>query len=171
EAGDIPRLRKLAFDNHIDALEAFTEGWGLYSERLGTALDMYATDADYFGMLSYQAWRAARLVVDTGIHALRWSRAQAIEFFREYVGLPENEIANEIDRYITWPGQALAYTMGQRHIERLRALAEDELGTGFDLRAFHDELLRHGAVPLSVASVIIQRWMQAQKSGHGQPEA
>ena len=106
-------------------------------------------------MLGYQAWRACRLVVDTGLHHLRWSRQQAIDFFFDNVGLSERETVNEVDRYIVWPGQALAYKVGQREIEDLRALQKQKLGGGFDLRAFHDELLRHAAVPLSTLRLIM----------------
>jgi uncharacterized protein (DUF885 family) len=161
EARGLPRFRRHRLGTH-GALVAFTEGWGLYSERLGVEMDMYDTELDRFGMLSYQAWRAARLVVDTGIHALRWPRERAIRFLLENVGLPENEVVNEIDRYIVWPAQALAYKIGQRHIEALRRRCERALGARFDVRAFHDELLRHGAVPLSTASMVVERWLDRQ---------
>ncbi len=160
EAKDIPRFRRHRLGAQ-GTLTAFTEGWGLYSERLGDELRMYDTDLDRFGMLSYQAWRAARLVVDTGIHALHWSRQRAIEFMLENVGLPENEVVNEVDRYIVWPTQALAYKIGQRHFQELRRRARESLGSRFDVRAFHDELLRHGAVPLSTATFVIERWVAA----------
>lgn len=158
EARDIPRFRRHRLGTQ-GALVAFTEGWGLYSERLGTALELYDTALDRFGMLSYQAWRAARLVVDTGIHALRWPRDRAITFLLENVGLPENEVINEIDRYIVMPSQALAYKFGQRHLESLRRNASERLGSRFELRAFHDELLRSGAIPLSTATMVMQRWV------------
>jgi len=112
-------------------------------------------------MLSYQAWRAARLVVDTGMHALGWPRDRAIRFMLDEVGLPEGEVTNEVDRYISWPSQALAYKIGQRHIEALRRKAQGARGARFDVRAFHDELLRHGAIPLSTASLVIDRWLNA----------
>jgi prolyl oligopeptidase len=109
-------------------------------------------------MLGYQAWRACRLVVDTGMHALRWSRQQAIDFFYENVGLTERETVNEVDRYIIWPGQALSYKMGQREIGAARREAAAQLGERFDLRAFHDEVLRHGAIPLSTLRLTIADW-------------
>ena len=160
EARDIPRFRRHRLGTQ-GALVAFTEGWGLYSERLGTEMEMYEGDLDRFGMLSYQAWRAARLVVDTGLHALRWPRDQAIRFLLDNVGLPETEVVNEVDRYIVMPSQALAYKIGQRHIEALRRKAKERLGVRFDVRAFHDELLRHGAVPLSTATLVIERWIDS----------
>lgn len=168
EAHGIPRFRRHRLGTH-GALIAFTEGWGLYSERLGVPMGMYDTNLDRFGMLSYQAWRAARLVVDTGIHALRWPRDRAIRFMLQNVGIPENEVLNEVDRYIVWPGQALAYKMGQRHIEALRQRAEETLGQRFDLRGFHDELLSHGAVPLSTATLAIERWISRQNSAGSNP--
>src|ERR671926_1240859 len=112
---------------------AFVEGWALYTERLADELDLYPDDLARYGMLGYQAWRACRLVVDTGMHHLRWSRQQAIDFFFDNVGLTERETVNEVDRYIVWPGQALAYKIGQREIETLRREREDALGNRFDL--------------------------------------
>jgi uncharacterized protein (DUF885 family) len=134
---------------------AFVEGWALYTERLADELGLYADDLARFGMLGYQAWRACRLVVDTGLHHLRWSREQAVEFFFDNVGLTERETVNEVDRYIVWPGQALAYKVGQREIEAARRDREAALGAGFDLRAFHDELLRHGPLPLSTLRTLL----------------
>lgn len=164
EAAGIPRFRRHRLGTQ-GALTAFTEGWGLYSERLGDEMGLYDTEEERFGMLSYQAWRAARLVVDTGIHALGWPRDRAIRFMLDEVGLPEGEVVNEVDRYISWPSQALAYKIGQRHIERLRRSARDARGAGFDVRAFHDELLRHGAIPLSTASLVIERWLNGAGPG------
>ena len=161
EAADIPRFRRHRLGTH-GALVAFTEGWGLYSERLGAEMGMYDDDQERFGMLSYQAWRAARLVVDTGLHALGWPRDRAIRFMLDEVGLPEGEVVNEVDRYISWPSQALAYKIGQRHIEGLRQSARAKAGSRFDVRAFHDELLRHGAIPLSTASLVMERWLSAR---------
>ncbi len=158
EARDLPRFRRDRLGTQ-GALTAFTEGWGLYSERLGDEMGMYPSQAERFGLLSYQAWRAARLVVDTGIHVLGWPRDRAIRFMLDEVGLPENEIVNEVDRYIIWPSQALAYKIGQRHLERLRQKAQGALGARFDVRAFHDEILRHGAVPLSTATLLIDEWL------------
>lgn len=160
EAGDIPRFRRHRLGTQ-GALIAFTEGWGLYTERLGDEMRLYETEPEHFGMLSYQAWRAARLVVDTGIHAFGWPRERAIQFMLDKVGLPEVEVVNEVDRYISWPSQALAYKIGQRHIEGLRRRSHEKLGSRFDVRAFHDELLRHGAIPLSTATLVLDRWLSA----------
>jgi uncharacterized protein (DUF885 family) len=138
-----------AFRRHAETT-AFVEGWGLYSERLADEMGLYSGDLDRIGMLSYDAWRASRLVVDTGMHALAWSRSAAIEFMTSHTALGLNNIANEVDRYIGWPGQALAYKIGQLEIRRLRSEAEAALGAAFDIRRFHDAVLGHGALPLSV---------------------
>jgi uncharacterized protein (DUF885 family) len=138
-----------AFRRHGETT-AFVEGWGLYAERLSDEMGLYSADLDRIGMLSYDAWRASRLVVDTGMHALAWSRGQAIEFMTAHTALAPNNIANEVDRYIGWPGQALAYKIGQLEIRRLRSEAESALGASFDVRRFHDAVLDHGALPLSV---------------------
>jgi len=151
ETQDLPRFRRLSAGWLANA---FVEGWALYTERLADELGLYPDARARFGMLGYQAWRACRLVVDTGIHHLRWSREQAIEFFFDNVGLTERETVNEVDRYIVWPGQALAYKVGQRQIEAMRADLQARLGERFDLRAFHDELLGHAGVPLSTLRVI-----------------
>ncbi len=159
-AQDLTKLPK--FMRHTGST-AFVEGWALYAERLGDEMGVYETDLDRFGMLNYQAWRAARLVVDTGMHALDWSRDRAIEYFKRYLALPEGEIINEIDRYIIWPGQALAYKIGQRKIQALREKASTELGKKFRLTDFHVELLRHGAVPLPTLETLVDLWIEAQK--------
>ena len=138
-----------SFRRHAETT-AFVEGWGLYAERLADEMGLYSGDLDRIGMLSYDAWRASRLVVDTGMHALAWSRAQAIEFMTAHTALGLNNIANEVNRYIGWPGQALAYKIGQLEIRRLRSEAEAALGASFDIRRFHDAVLGHGALPLSV---------------------
>jgi uncharacterized protein (DUF885 family) len=143
---DLPAFRRLSAGWLANA---FVEGWALYTERLADELGLYPDEPARFGMLSYQAWRACRLVVDTGLHALRWSRQQALDFFYTNVGLTERETTNEVDRYIVWPGQALAYKTGQRAIELLRREQQQQLGAAFDLRAFHDTLLGQGGVPLS----------------------
>jgi uncharacterized protein (DUF885 family) len=152
EAEGLPRFRRLGAGWMAGA---FVEGWALYTERLSDELGLYPDDLARYGMLGYQAWRACRLVVDTGMHYLRWSRQQAIAFLLENVGLTERETLNEIDRYIVWPGQALSYKIGQREIERLRHAQEQRLGSRFDLRGFHDDLLRHAAVPLSTLRLIV----------------
>ncbi len=139
---------------------AFAEGWGLYSERLADELGLYRNDAERFGMLSAQAWRAARLVVDTGLHALRWRREVAIAFLRE-AGLTDTDATIETDRYIVWPGQALSYKIGQREIERLRRELAAGEGARFDLRAFHDELLGHGSLPLATLAKELPHWVAA----------
>ncbi len=115
-------------------------------------------------MLGYQAWPACRLVVDAGLHHLRWERQQAIDFFLANVGLTELETVNEVDRYIVWPGQALSYKIGQREIESVRRMAEERLGRGFELRAFHDEVLSHAALPLSTLRATIERWVEDRLS-------
>jgi len=153
ETGDLPAFRRLSAGWLANA---FVEGWALYTERLADELGLYTDELARYGMLGYQAWRACRLVVDTGLHHLRWSRQQAIDFFLDNVGLTERETVNEVDRYIVWPGQALAYKIGQREIEAVRAAQQARLGASFDLCAFHDELLRHAAVPLSTLRVIFR---------------
>jgi len=139
---------------------AFVEGWGLYSESLGEEMGFYKDPYSKFGQLTYEMWRAIRLVVDTGMHYLGWSRQQAIDFFKENAGKSEHDIVVEIDRYIVWPGQALAYKNGELKIKELRAYAEEKLGDQFDIRAFHDEVLGRGAVPLSVLDANVRAWVR-----------
>lgn len=141
---------------------AFVEGWGLYSERLGYDLGLYQDPYSRFGQLTYDMWRAVRLVVDTGLHYKGWTRRQAIDFFRDNAAKTEHDIVNEIDRYIGTPGQALAYKIGQLKMLALRRRAEIELGERFDIRAFHDELLGAGAIPLDVLEQRMDRWIAAQ---------
>ena len=141
---------------------AFAEGWGLYTERLADEMALYTSDLDRFGILSFDAWRACRLVVDTGMHALGWTRDEAIDFMRAHTALGDNNIAVEVDRYIAWPGQALAYKIGQGEILRLRALAESRLGSRFDIRAFHDVVLGSGAVGLVTLAGIIEDWLTGE---------
>jgi uncharacterized protein (DUF885 family) len=143
---------------------AFVEGWALYTERLSDELGLYSGDIDRMGMLSFDAWRAARLVVDTGLHAKGWSREQAIEFLTDNTPLALNNIDNEVDRYLTTPGQALAYKTGQLHILRLRAEAEAELGDAFDLSGFHDVVLGGGGVTLPVLEERVKAWVEAQQA-------
>ncbi|MGO9803116.1 MAG: DUF885 domain-containing protein [Steroidobacteraceae bacterium] len=139
-----PEFRRLSY------ISAYGEGWALYCERLGDEMGMYETPYDRFGMLGYQIWRAARLVVDTGVHSMGWTREQAIDYLRQYTALPEHEIGTEVDRYIAWPGQALSYYLGERAIVEGREKAEKALGERFNIRAFHDAVLELGSVPLPV---------------------
>ena len=144
---------------------AFVEGWGLYSERLGIEMGLYDTPAKEMGRLSYEMWRAARLVVDTGIHSKRWTKQQAVDFMRDNTALSAANIDAEVNRYITWPGQALGYKVGELKIRELRARAEARLGTRFDLREFHDVVLENGAVPLSVLEQHVDAWLAAKTAG------
>ncbi len=141
-------------------ITAFTEGWGLYAERLGLDVGLYDDPYDRFGMYSYQIWRACRLVVDTGMHALGWRREAAIAFMAENTGMGIDPVTAEIDRHITEPGQGLAYKIGELKITELRHRAERELGDHFDLRAFHDVVLRNGAIPLSILETQVDGWIQ-----------
>ncbi len=138
---------------------AYAEGWGLYAERLADEMGLYADDRERFGMLDSEAWRAARLVVDTGIHAFRWTRQQSVELLRSAAGLSQLEAETETDRYIGWPGQALAYMTGQREIEGLRRLLSERDGDRFDLRAFHDQVIGHGSLPLATLRHELPRWV------------
>nr|WP_299326252.1 DUF885 domain-containing protein [Parasphingopyxis sp.] len=142
---------------------AFVEGWGLYTEHLGIEMGIYDTPAEHMGRLSYEMWRACRLVVDTGLHALGWSRDRAIAFMRDNTALTDSNIEAEVNRYISWPGQALAYKIGELRIRELRAQAEDALGDRFDIRLFHDALLGQGAVPLDVLERQIMDWVAEQQ--------
>jgi uncharacterized protein (DUF885 family) len=153
-----------AFRQHT-YISAYGEGWALYCEQLGSEMGMYDTPYDRFGMLGYQIWRAARLVVDTGIHSQGWTREQALDYFREYTALPEREIGTEIDRYITWPGQALSYYLGERVILESRAKAEKALGERFNVRAFHDTVLELGSVPLPVLQAGVESFIAAGGRG------
>jgi uncharacterized protein (DUF885 family) len=146
------------FRQHV-YISAFGEGWALYCEKLGLEMGMYETPYDRFGMLGWQVWRAARLVVDTGIHSQGWTRQQAIQFLLEYTALPEHEIETEVDRYIAWPGQALSYYLGEMAIWQARHKAEAALGARFNIRAFHDTVLALGSVPLPVLTARIDRFI------------
>ncbi|NVD29101.1 DUF885 domain-containing protein [Parasphingorhabdus flavimaris] len=157
---DMPDFRK-----HGAFFTAFVEGWGLYSERLGIEMDLYDTPAKNMGRLSYEMWRACRLVVDTGIHSKGWSKQRAIDFMTDNTALSEANIEAEVNRYISWPGQALAYKMGELKIRELRGKATRELGDKFDLRAFHDVVLGQGAVPLDMLEDQVNRWIKATKAG------
>lgn len=149
-----------AFRRHL-GLTAFVEGWALYTEQLADEMGLYSGDLDRMGMLSYEAWRASRLVVDTGVHAMGWSREQAKQYMLEHTALAANNIDNEVDRYIVWPGQAVAYKTGQMEIWRLRREAETALGDAFDIRGFHDAVLTGGAVSLPVLAKRVRRWSAA----------
>jgi uncharacterized protein (DUF885 family) len=149
---------------HGTFFTAFVEGWGLYSERLGIEMGLYDTPAKDMGRLSYEMWRAARLVVDTGLHSKGWTKDQALAFMRDNTALTEANIEAEVNRYISWPGQALAYKMGELKIRELRSKAERELGDRFDLRRFHDAVLGQGAVPLDVLEAQIDAWIAAEKA-------
>lgn len=140
-------------------ISAFGEGWALYCERLGDEMGIYQTPYERFGMLSYQMWRAARLVVDTGVHAKGWSRAQAIAFLHDNTALSQHEIETEVDRYISWPGQALSYYLGEMAIRQGRARAEAALGARFNIRAFHDTVLALGSVPLPVLDAHVAKFI------------
>ena len=142
---------------------SYVEGWALYSEGLGEELGLYEDPYSKFGQLTYEMWRAVRLVVDTGIHEKRWPRQQAIDFFAANTPKPILDIENEVDRYIAWPGQALAYKIGELKIKELRARAEAELGNRFDIRAFHDTILAEGAVTLDILESQIDNWIAEQK--------
>ena len=156
---DMPDFRK-----HGAFFTAFVEGWGLYSERLGIEMELYDTPAKNMGRLSYEMWRACRLVVDTGIHSKDWSKQRAIDFMTDNTALSEANIEAEVNRYISWPGQALAYKMGELKIRELRGKATRELGDKFDLRAFHDVVLGQGAVPLDMLEAQVNRWIEARKT-------
>jgi uncharacterized protein (DUF885 family) len=149
-------------------ISAYGEGWGLYCEWLGIEAGFYSDPYSEFGRLGYQSWRASRLVVDTGLHAFGWTRQQAIDYLVANTSLPVHEATTETDRYISWPGQALSYYIGYLKIRELRTRAEKDLGERFDRRAFHDEILGHGSVPLPVLERLILDWIRRQRdtSGH-----
>lgn len=155
---DLPMWRR-----NFTGFTAFVEGWGLYAERLGIEQGLYDTPETDMGRLSYEMWRACRLVVDTGIHARGWTKGQAIAFMRDNSALSDANIEAEVNRYISWPGQALGYKIGELTIRRLRAHAETELGARFDLRAFHDAVLAQGPVPMDVLDAQIEAWIAVQR--------
>jgi uncharacterized protein (DUF885 family) len=153
ELTDLPDFRRFGGPT------AYIEGWGLYTERLSDEMGLYSGPLDRFGIVSFDAWRACRLVVDTGMHALGWSRSRAIQFMIDHTALGENNIVNEVDRYLAIPGQALAYKLGQLELMRLRADAERALGAAFDMRAFHDAVLGEGALGLATLRTVIREWI------------
>ncbi|WCT72321.1 DUF885 family protein [Sphingomonas naphthae] len=155
---DLPEFRRNA------SFAAFTEGWGLYAEKLGIAMGLYDTPEKEMGRLSYEMWRACRLVVDTGIHSKGWTKAQAIAFMTEHTALSAANIEAEVNRYISWPGQALAYKLGELRILAIRARAEKALGARFDIRRFHDAVLGGGAIPLDVLEARMDAWVEAEKA-------
>ncbi len=148
-----------------DYLSAFGEGWGLYAEYLGLEAGMYEDPYSNFGRLTYEIWRACRLVVDTGVHAMGWSRQQMLDYLAANTALSLHEVRTETDRYISWPGQALAYKMGELKIRELRARAEEALGADFDVREFHDAVLANGSVPLDILEELIDAWIEEQQAG------
>ncbi len=159
ELTGLPEFRKQAY------YTAYTEGWGLYSERLGKEIGFYQDPYSDYGRLEADIWRAIRLVVDTGVHSKHWTRQQMVDYFHEHSALDETNIQAEVDRYIAWPGQALGYKMGQLKILELRARAKDALGAKFDIREFHDVVLDSGALPMDVLEQQVDRWIAGKKSG------
>ncbi|XQW85270.1 DUF885 domain-containing protein [Thalassotalea piscium] len=154
---DMPEFRKTLYH------AAYGEGWGLYSERLGKEMGFYKDPISDFGRLTYEAWRACRLVVDTGIHAKGWTRQQAIDYLAQNTALSMSDVISQIDRYISWPGQALAYKIGEIKIRELRQLAENELGDKFNIRLFHDQILKNGSLPMALLEELTKDWIASQK--------
>ena len=161
EQEEAPRFRRRTY------FSGFGEGWGLYVEYLGEEMGIYRTPYEKFGRLSYEMWRAARLVIDTGIHHYGWSRERAVDYLADHTALSEREVGTEIDRYISWPGQALAYKLGEMTMRRVRAKAEAELGPRFDIRKFHDVVLSLGSVPLPALEARIDAFIA--DGGEGLP--
>ena len=161
EMTQVPKFRNRTY------ISAFGEGWGLYSEYLGVEAGMYEDPYHNFGRLTYEMWRACRLVVDTGMHSMGWSRQQSIDFLANNTALSLHNVTTEIDRYISWPGQALSYKIGELTIKRLRIKAEKSLGQSFDLRDFHDQLLKNGSMPLSMLEHIVEQYILKQKNSLG----
>jgi uncharacterized protein (DUF885 family) len=163
ERKNLPRFRRNLY------FSGYGEGWGLYSEWLGIEMGIYRTPYELFGQQSYAMWRAARLVIDTGIHRYGWTRQQAIDYLASHTALSQHEVETEVDRYISWPGQALSYMLGELTIRRLRTEAEKTLGPKFDIRAFHDAILGMGAVPLSVLEDQMHAFIREQAAKPAKP--
>ncbi|MCH9692998.1 MAG: DUF885 domain-containing protein [Gammaproteobacteria bacterium] len=161
ELEDVPEFRRNLY------FSAYGEGWALYTEKLGVEMDVYQTPYEHFGRLSYEMWRACRLVVDTGLHSQGWTRQQALDFFMQNTSLSEGNIRAEVDRYISWPGQALAYKLGELKIWELRRIAEHDLGDDFDLREFHDVVLGNGALPLAMLEAVVLQWVEEKAGDRG----
>jgi uncharacterized protein (DUF885 family) len=157
ELTNVPKFRRFGYFN------SFGEGWGLYAESLGSELGLYTDPYSKFGQLTYEMWRAVRLVVDTGMHSKGWTRDQAIRYFSDNASKTAHDIEVEIDRYLAWPGQAASYKIGQMKIREMRTLAEKELGAKFDVRAFHDTVLGAGTLPMSLLETRMKGWIAAQK--------
>ena len=158
EQGGQPAFRR---DGYISA---YGEGWALYTEYLGQEMGLYETPYDQFGYLTYQMWRACRLVIDTGVHHDGWTRQQAVDYLAGHTALSRHEVETEVDRYISWPGQALSYMLGELTIQRLRAEAEQALGPKFDIRAFHDVILSQGSVPMPVLEQQVREYIAKAKA-------
>src|SRR5690606_15705726 len=159
ELTGLPKFRRFGGET------AFIEGWGLYAESLGKSLGVYETPYDYFGYLQNELWRAIRLVTDTGLHSKGWTREQVIDYMLENSAESETQATAEAERYIAWPGQALAYKIGELQIQSLRDRAEKALGPAFDVREFHAEVLKDGAVPLQILEDKIDRWIAEKRKG------
>ncbi|MFP6838163.1 MAG: DUF885 family protein [Pseudohongiellaceae bacterium] len=157
ELEDLPPFRRELY------FSAFGEGWGLYSEKLGIEMGIYQTAYEHFGRLSYEMWRACRLVIDTGIHAQGWTRQRALDYLSDNTSLSVANVRAEVDRYISWPGQALAYKLGEMKISELRQRAEEELGDAFDIRSFHDALLGQGSLPLDLLETVVEAYIAESK--------
>ncbi len=157
ELEDLPPFRRELY------FSAFGEGWGLYSEKLGIEMGIYQTAYEHFGRLSYEMWRACRLVIDTGIHAQGWTRQRALDYLSDNTSLSAANVRAEVDRYISWPGQALAYKLGEMKISELRQRAEEELGDAFDIRSFHDVLLGQGSLPLDLLETVVEAYIAESK--------